>query len=57
MNKVFERNFRFPLKQRCTIKVQYLVFSKLTNIDKKMLWEEHWALGIFEFFLLWNLKS
>ena len=35
MEKTFQRNFRFPLKQRTIVKVQYLVFSELlTSIEK-----------------------
>ena len=37
MDKIFRRNFRFPLKQRITVKLQYLVFSKLFNNIEKVI--------------------
>ena len=46
MDKFFENNFRFHVKQRTTGKVQYLVFSKFSLVLAKFsFWEEDWALG------------
>ena len=46
MDKIFEKNSSFHLKERTTAKISFLLFSSFLLLSTKFLfWEEDWALG------------